>query len=65
MGKKAGINVTLLISLYAYVFKGGERRASAGADSPFDSKAPTCLFASVDVTPQIEGEIDIKIEEED
>ena len=68
-GEEAGIkNVTLLIEgPYAY----GYLKAEVGVHrlvriSPFDSnKRRHTSFASVDVTPQIEGEIDIKIEERD
>lgn len=68
-GEEAGIkNVTLLIEgLYAF----GYLKSESGVHrlvriSPFDSnKRRHTSFASVDVIPQIEGEIDIKLEEKD
>ncbi len=68
-GEEAGIkNVTLVIEgPYAY----GYLKAEAGVHrlvriSPFDSnKRRHTSFASVDVIPQVEGGIDIKIEEKD
>lgn len=68
-GEEAGIkNVTLLVcGLYAY----GHLRGENGVHrlvriSPFDAnKRRHTSFASVDVIPQIEGDIDIKVEEKD
>lgn len=68
-GEEAGLkNATILIEgAYAY----GYLKAEAGVHrlvriSPFDSnKRRHTSFASVDVIPQIEGDIDIKIEEKD
>lgn len=68
-GEEAGIkNVTLLIDgPYAY----GYLKSESGVHrlvriSPFDAnKRRHTSFASVDAVPQIEGDIDIKVEEKD
>ncbi|MDD4908607.1 MAG: peptide chain release factor 2 [Candidatus Omnitrophica bacterium] len=68
-GEEAGIkNVTLFMEgEYAYGYLKCERGVHRLVRiSPFDAnKRRHTSFASVDVIPQIEGEIDIKIEEKD
>jgi len=68
-GEEAGIkNVTLLIEgLYAYGYLKSENGVHRLVRiSPFDAnKRRHTSFASVDVIPQIEGDIDIKVEEKD
>ncbi len=68
-GEEAGIkNITVLIAgEYAYGYLKAERGVHRLVRiSPFDAnKRRHTSFASVDVIPEIEGEIDLKIEEKD